>query len=315
MRTTRDILADILERPELDELRLEYADACEAKDPNYARYIRTELEYWRPGSSIHTPEGSEQVAKRISHPIMQYCYSVHLYRGFVEEVTMDPYVFINRGDVLLDLAPIRRITFTPKPLPIGLALPHLTTLVPSSVPELMACRHLRRVDTVSFRDTNFQSWYLDKNDIESALASEHLQTLIGLGLPGGPTQQDWSEDYTTTVWERAFARSEFRKMLWIGFPHHPGEKALHHEDGWDDVIEVEPMTERGRAFEQRYGYLPTLHWANRWGADSHKLMTDQESVLAVQRGELPIYPVGTPLTEEMYVPPPTKRSSPYRGGD
>ena len=27
-----------------------------------------------------------------------------LYRGFVEQVTMDPYVFINHGDKLLDLA-------------------------------------------------------------------------------------------------------------------------------------------------------------------------------------------------------------------
>jgi hypothetical protein len=315
MRTTRDILADILVRPELDELRLEYADACEAKDPNYARYIRTELEYWRPGSSIHTPEGSEQVAKRISHPIMEYCYSVEMYRGFVEEVTMDPYMFISRGDVLLDLAPIRRITFTPKPLPLGLEPPLLRARVPSCVPELMTCRHLRRVDSISFRDTNFQTWYLDRNDIESALISEHLQTLIGLGLPGGPTQRDWSDDYTTTVWERAFARSEFRKMLAIGFPHHPGEKAVSREDGWDDITEVEPMTERGRAFEQTYGYLPTLHWANRWGDDSRNVMTGREIVLAVQRGELPLYPVGTPVSEEMYVPPPPKRRSTYQGGD
>ena len=52
MIATKDVLSDIRQHPERDDLRLEYADACEAKDPDYARYIRAEIAWAR----AHLPE-------------------------------------------------------------------------------------------------------------------------------------------------------------------------------------------------------------------------------------------------------------------
>ena len=43
MRSTSNILTEICRHPERDALRLDYAAACEAKDPEYAHYIRTEM--------------------------------------------------------------------------------------------------------------------------------------------------------------------------------------------------------------------------------------------------------------------------------
>ena len=307
MRSTSEILADIRRQPERDDLRFEYADACQAKDPDYARYIRTELEYWRPGSSIDTPRGSRRVATRIAHPFEKYCYSVELNRGFVEEVTMDPYIFIDHGDKLLDLAPIRMITFTPKPSPPGLDRPPFRQVVPSAVPEVMACPHIARVYGIDFDNSNFQTWYLEDSDIEAMLTSKYLDRLLTFTLPGGRTQDSWRDDYCAGVWERAFARPEFRKMLTVDFPHYPGEISREYDDDWERVTEPIAMGAQGRAFEQEHGYLPSLHEINVWGANPSGPLWHDELVLGVLRGELPKFPVGAPVTEEMYALPPAKR--------
>ena len=67
------------------------------------------------------------------------------------------------------------------------------------------------------------------------------------------------------------------------------------------------MGAQGRALEQKHGYLPSLHVLNRWGTDPTDLPSNDELVLGVLRGELPKYPVGAPVTEEMYALPPPKR--------
>ena len=59
MRSRNDILADILRQPERDDLRMEYADATEAKNPAYAKYIRTELAW--PGSPLDARQGDSRV--------------------------------------------------------------------------------------------------------------------------------------------------------------------------------------------------------------------------------------------------------------
>jgi len=309
MRTCAEILKDICLHPELDELRLEYANACEAKDPSHAAYIRHEIDVSRPESGVWR-RGSEQIAKRIAHPFLQDCYDARLDRGFVEEVTMDPYVFIERGDRLLDRAPIRKITFTPKPLPLGVEAPLNRQRVPSLVPEIMACPHLARVYAIEFRSSNFQCWFTDVPDIESVLASPYLDRMLIFELASQRLPAQLDERYLPSVWERAFERPAFRKMISVGFFGYPGEGSRTYEDGWIRVTEATSMPEAGRALERKHGYLPALHVANVWGPlDSQVMLFDSEIVLDVLRGNLPTFPVGAPVTEEMYALPPAKRSS------
>ncbi len=314
MRTTTDILDDIRSHPEVDAHRLEYADACAIKDPDLARYIRDEIAYWAVRLGPPYDRGSEAVAKRLAHPFLQYCYGVELYRGFVEEITIDPYVFLDRGDRLLDLAPIRKVTFSPKPLPPGMDTSQVGTIVPSPVPELMASPLLGRVYSIAFRDTHFQLWsYRDPRHRERARQPACRTTDHARSSPLSQAGSTSVRAFLDSLWDRAFERPEFRKMIRLGFPAYPGEGRQRFEQpwarGWEEVTEVTPMPEHGRALEQRHGYLPLLHAVNKWGEGRSITMSDQEIVLAVLRGTLPKFPVGAPVTEEMYALPPPKRHS------
>ena len=307
MRTCPNILRDICSNPMLDALRLEYASACEAKDPDYAAYIRQEVAVADPESTEWRP-GSERVEQRIAHPFLEDCYEVKLYRGFVEEVTMDPYVFIERGGQLLDRAPIRKVTFTPKPLPRGVEAPLNRQRVPSLVPEVMACPHLARVYSVAFDHSNFQCWFTDVSDIESILECRYLDRMLSFQLASARLPKDLDEGYLPGVWERAFERPEFRRMISIGFFGYPGDRTRYYEDGWTGVTEATPMSEQGRALEQKHGYLPSLHAADGWGDYESHTLSNAELVLDVLRGRLPKFPVGATVTDEMYALPPPKRT-------
>jgi uncharacterized protein (TIGR02996 family) len=309
MRATKDVLSDICQHPERDDLRLEYADACEAKDPDYAQYIRAEIEWARPGRPAATQKGSKGVERRIAHPFEKYAYKTRLHRGFVEELTMDPYVFIERGGELFELAPIVSVTFTPRPVPPGIPMPLLPQRAPSAVPDVMACPHLRGLRDVAFASTSFQDWYLSEADLESVLASNYLDRLLTFALPGGRAPGRWPEGYSADLWNRAFERPEFRKMIDIDFPRYPGERTNEYEDGWERVMEPVAMDEQGRALERKHGYLPALHVINRWGDDPMSLPFNHEVILKVLRGTLPKFPAGARASEEMYELPNAKRWS------
>ncbi len=307
MRATKDILVAICQHPERDDLRLEYADACEVRDPDYAQYIRAEVEWARPGRPAATQKGSESIGQRIAHPFERYAYKARLHRGFVDQLTMDPYVFIERGGELLDLAPIVSVTFTPRPAPPGIQVPLLPQRAPSAVPDVMACPHLRGLRDIAFQSTSYQDWYLSEDDIESVLASSYLDRLLTFALPGGRAPGQWPADYSAGVWRRAFERPEFRKMIDVDFPGYPGERTHEYEDGWHRVLEPVAMDEQGRALERKHGYLPSLHVINRWGEDPRTLAFNHEVILNVLRGTLPRFHAGTPTIEEMYELPSAKR--------
>ena len=48
---------------------------------------------------------SKKLEARIAEPLLRYCYDVTFDRGFVNEITIDPFVFVDRGHELLDQAP------------------------------------------------------------------------------------------------------------------------------------------------------------------------------------------------------------------
>lgn len=64
----------------------------------------------------------------------------------------------------------------------------------------------------------------------------------------------------------------------------------------DALTEACPTPERGRESEREHGDLPALHLANRWGHSNFPLAFDLEVIFDVQRGKLPLFPVGALMT-------------------
>jgi len=118
----------------------------------------------------------------------------------------------------------------------------------------------------------------------------------------------FTEAESHAYWARAFSRADFRKMLTLELPGYPGERIREFDAGDFGIQEVTPMPGEGRAFEREHGYLPCLHLAEKWGSSQLGLLHDNEIILAAQRGELPRFPVGAPVTDEMYAPPPRKET-------
>jgi hypothetical protein len=316
-RTTDAILADILVHPELDALRLEFADACEAKDPDRATYIRREVAHelaWAHGNP-HSRRGDGDVARRLFQPLARFCIDIlddwTASRGFIEEVTIDPYVFIEHGGALCDLAPIQHVTFMPTPLPHDVPVPFPGIVLPSVIPELMRCPHLRRIRGFSFTESTAGCWFLTHDDIDHILDSPHLDDLLVLTTPVARAALLHDADYQRALWPRVFARPNFRRMLVTNFRFHagwPGDGIRAYDDDLDTVREFTPVPPEGRDLERRFGYIPALHNHNR--ITGNRPFTYGELVLNHRRGILPRFPPGAPITEEMYgLPAPIRRQN------
>ena len=297
MTSTHDLLAAICAQPQRDELRLAYAAACEAKEPAQANYIRHEVAL--AAGTIYGVAATDGITERLGRPFMEHCQRVTFSRGFVDEITIDPFIFIEHGAKLLEAAPIQSVIFCPRPRPSGAGAISSVVRVPSAIPELMSCALLERVGAIQFEDGYQLIWTLGQNDIEILLCSNVLGGLVWLGLPG---QRAAMEDaYLQSAWTRAFERAEFRKLLVLGLPAHPGEGVVCETSGRTRVIEAKAMTEFGRTLEARHGYLPSLHLLNAWSGNpaSSGLAFPADVVLAARRGELPRFAAGSSLTAQM----------------
>lgn len=314
-RALDQIHAAIIDHPESDALRLEYADACEPTDPDRAHYIR---------KAIAGEQGDPPVLRRIMWPFHRYAQDtpfgqigLKISRGFVEHLTTDPQTFIEHGDTICRLDPIRHVTFVPEPGATGYAL--------SAIPALMACPHLAYLHTIQFINSPESFWQLEPEDIEHVLTSPHLGRMLCMRFPRVSSAPAFrSPSYLGALWQHIFTLPTFRKMLVIGLPYDyaqwSGEGFIDAEtpkgpmgesrftpDGnsdWFIVTKTTPMPPAGRVLEREYGYIPTLHQHNKL-ADG-KPIDYFELTLRWQRGELPRHPVGSPVTEEIYaeLPPP-----------
>lgn len=298
MRSKSEIMADIIRAPEQDSLRLEYASAIELKDPDYAKYIRKQVTDFpglieRRGRPYDSP-----VEKRIAESVQIPTYDVIFYRGFVEGLVIDPYVFIDRGHLLLEQHPIQKVTFRPKDL--GGPIPDRRARIPSPIRELTVCPLLDRLPAISFEGSHYQYWQMNDEDIECMLRCQYLSRALLLDLSKVTSFMDPS---FADFWTRAFSRPEFRKMLRIEAPLFPGEvEMIDYDDDWVRRHIAQPMPDAGRELEREHGYLPALHLANNW---RELVLRDHELLVYAQRGQLPRFPTGVPVTPEMYERPPS----------
>ncbi len=288
MSRDAQIMRAIVEHPEHDDLRLEFATAIEAHDPDWARGIRRSVNEY-PYDRV-----ADSVQARVAEPLKRLgATSVTFERGFPRTAQMPLETFLLHGDEILSLAPI---------LEVNLTLPYLDEgywpYWNPHMPALAACPALARV-----RELTFSRGWFDFDSVRLLIGSRYIEKL--LRLTGG----DWSfdsdavrEQQEDEMWPLLLESSVFRRMLSWGILH-VTRRNLGDRTTTETLIQYESsdryrttyhaMSEESRALEQKYGYIPCLH-ASNWSA----------TVLDVLRGVKPGFPAGAKPTEEMYVVTP-----------
>jgi len=296
MRNEEDIARDIVDHPERDDLRLEFAEVVSACDPLWAKLIRTDVDRYNPRWENIGRDSGRVVEARLKEPFRRFGdVSIAFERGFPSTAYMPLETFLAHGDEILSLAPI---------LEVALSLPYLGDrgFRPhwnDHLPALMACPALARV-----RELNLGTGWFDFESMKHVIASPYIENLLRL-TPGdwsfeSPVVRNQQED---DMWPLLLESPVFRRMIsWgiLGVTRRSlGDrcwKETHIEyDGPDRyTAHYVPMSDESRAVERRYGYIPCLHAGN-----------SKATVLDVLRGIKPDYPAGATPTEEMYaVPPP-----------
>jgi hypothetical protein len=145
MRTPNEIFVNIIMEPARDDLRREYAHAIQSDHPVWAAYILRTLDY--PDSSIH-PQAD--LARELSSPFERYStVRCEFDRGFVDEVWLEPSVFMKHGDELLGLAPIVKVCLSTQVTFENVERPRASWR--EYMPELATCPAIGRVRELCFR--------------------------------------------------------------------------------------------------------------------------------------------------------------------
>jgi hypothetical protein len=292
MRSLDEIYADILRRPERDDLRLEYADACEPSDPKHAWLIRKTIALVQADGYeyVNVPE---DVDAKLSNRLEQFGdVSCVQDRGFIGGIALDPRVFVDHGDEIMQLAPILRVRFVTEDFSKrGYEFPLMK--------ELLASPGFARIREASFIHERFPY-----ESLEMMLDSANLGSLLKLETSGvfryaATEEQEAAQE--REMWPRLFAHPVFRGMIDWGLgptKRQVGDQLHIEEEFGPRTAEVcnlhtwTPMPPEDRAVEAQYGYIPRLHAANQ-GA----------KLLDWLRGNKPDYPVGARPIAEMYAVP------------
>ena len=176
---------------------------------------------------------------RWTRTISKYATGWTFDRGFVFQVQIDPYLFLEYGDYLLANEPIRSVRFT---APEDDVFP---------MQDLARSELLRRLTKVWFDVPS-----LTASDLETFAASPHLENILMV----------WTERLALppSVFD-LFARTpETRKMLSVylsttGFPGSSLEDT--GRDNWwgAPLMGWTELTPQGKSLEAVYGYIPWLH--------------------------------------------------------
>jgi uncharacterized protein (TIGR02996 family) len=167
-------LQAVVETPDDDAPRLVYADWLEERGDPRGEFIRVQCDLARIGEGDpRRPalESQEQQllgahrAEWLGLPQGTILYDPKFRRGFLEEVTLDPQTFLELGEQLFRLHPLRRVSF---PGPGGYH--HLAALAASP---FLARLTALRIDRITDRGA------------EVLAGSPHLTRLTALSLPEG----------------------------------------------------------------------------------------------------------------------------------
>jgi hypothetical protein len=301
VRSQADIARDVVEQPERDDLRLEFADAVENRDPQWARFIRASLDRnsstWEIDEFLHPKVDLET---RLQAPFRRLGdVSVSFHRGFPTTAYLPLKTFLEHGDEIMSLAPILEVRLGLPELDERGFLPHWKAYLP----DLVKCTALARVRQLLLGGGSF-----DFTCVKNLLASPHAENLLSVRFPRWAFDSDSIRDQQEDeMWSVLLEKHSFRRMLDWGMMgktrRYYGDRMTkepypHYDETTRYTVTYQPMDEESRALEQKYGYIPCLH-ARNWDA----------TVLDALRGIKPDYPVGATPTEEMYAVPPEKDTS------
>jgi hypothetical protein len=185
--TADECMDAILADPEDDAPRHQLATAVVASDPPHADFIERQLAmsrrmretFYNPGISLVGSKSVEedvllrQHARRWSRDLGLYLgevenhRTVEFHRGLPWLCSMNPYVFLEKGEyVLTRLAPLRGIEFFPDP-----------EGDPFPVAEIAACPWLSRLDEIRFLEST-----LGPGDLAVLATSSHLKRVMTLDV-------------------------------------------------------------------------------------------------------------------------------------
>jgi len=279
-------IAAIVRDPENDALRSELSKWLHASDPDRASFVSLQLarakqdRHRLPGHTEPSPDERALLARheaawtRLVAPYLQRRPdggpACAFHRGLLAHITIDPEVFAQHGERLLDLAPIRHADFAP--------------VRPGALPALLASETLARLDTVGFIDVG-----LDDDAVAAIAACPHLARCLYLDLSVNPLGPP--------AFAALAASPHLRQLLVVhrvqqpglddARTWHPGELVAVERHPAGTRATRQPMRSEGRALEVRHGHLPWLHSANR--------VPRLDARWFVDRGYRPVPPTPSPV--------------------
>ncbi len=275
-----EYISAITADPEDDELRLRFAGFMRPYDEPLARFVELQIARARRRRSERSSYGlaaeEEGLLKRHrlswGHTMAKYTGAFEFYRGLIEYISIDPYLFLEYGDWLMKNAPIRNVNFF-RPDEGGFPLT-----------EVLDSPLLDRLDSIGFYNVGFTD-----RDIELMAGSAHLTRCVWLDLTGNPIG--------LPAFTALAASPRTRGLLCVeraeGAREHyfPGDlwQVTDRDDRWGAPIwDWGPLPPEGQALEQKYGYLPWLHPKDN-GCDRF------DARWFFDHGVLPVKPAGSPV--------------------
>jgi len=298
--TIDDVWRAICENPEDDQLRLTYADLIEEADPDHAWLIREQIRRstlersYRAGimprGEIHRVRKSDHERRLLDRRKTEWARNLMRFvaygrannivfrRGFPVFIEVHPHIFLEYADLLFRLAPLRHIRISANFDEDGVRHP-----VP--VAEILASPYLQRLDSFGFEDLKIP-WQAS----ELIAASPHLTRCQWLGFA--------ADAHVNPV---PLIEGELtRKMLYIKINLNCFDPIGEYPEDEETLgtsyagVTHTRFGKRGRAYEEKYGYIPWLH-------PSQNCVDWEDAVFYVQRGDLPKFPAGSlPPKPEWY---------------
>lgn len=164
------LLGAVTSNPEDDDTRLAFAAYIRGSDPDRATFIEQQIEEARrrrlergfPDTLKHAMLAKHE--PRWTHTIAKYARQWTYDRGFIAEIQLDPYMFLEYGKWLLLNEPIRVV--------------NLVSIEPAPFPtrELAESPLLARLDSIGISAPG-----LSNDDLRQLAESPHLTRIVSMG--------------------------------------------------------------------------------------------------------------------------------------
>ncbi|MET8148609.1 TIGR02996 domain-containing protein [Actinoplanes sp. NPDC049668] len=253
MTDPADLYAAILAAPNDLDLRLAYADAIEATDPDHAELIRVQIDFTRREhirvERMETGDLPEEISAvygrgyrlarrigdRLAAPIAGLVRRFHFACGFPETVTLSGAAFLENGRILYERVPVRHA--------------FLMDVDASLVATLADSPLLDQLVSISLLDCRIGS-----DGVRALVASEHLRGLRWLDLSNCGIGQIGAEALAEA------APASLPNLQWLGFAQNT--PFIPYGEGIDAISGKEPVDtyipEFGVRLNERYGPFPWM---------------------------------------------------------